>query len=112
MTTTVSSACSAFLIAVLVVAVATVSAQTASDFPGEPDKSMASAQESFAKGEKNKAAEHIEKAATWVRKESDKVAKDAKQGVKKAGKVSADEIGKFFKGLGDGITDLGKKLSG
>ena len=32
-------------------------------------------------------------------------------GLKKAGKVSTNEVGKFFKSLGDGIADLGQKLS-
>lgn len=32
-------------------------------------------------------------------------------GLKKAGKVSTNETGKFFKSLGDGIADMGQKLS-
>jgi hypothetical protein len=187
----------------LMVGIPTVDAQAPSDFTREPDKTMASAHESFVKGDMDKAADHIQKAAAYVRKEGDKVSKDAKLGVtnasdqlaklggevkkgtvksgdqlkktfaqvdhslakawhataeqaqksgkdattalknagaglegaakwsgtrlqegtqttvdslKKAGtkgvKTSADEIGKFFKGLGDGIADLGKKLSG
>jgi hypothetical protein len=198
MTTKFSSVWSAFLVAALMAAVPIAYAQAPSDFASEPDKSMASAHESFVKGDMNKASEHIQKAASWVRKEADKVSKDSKQGVmkaadqlsklsgdvkkgtvksgdqlkktfaqvdhslakawhataqqtqesgkdataalkkagagvegaakwsgnklqegtqasvdglKKAGKVSTDEVGKFFKGLGDGIADLGQKLS-
>src|SRR6266568_4260581 len=165
-----SSVWSAFLVAALMVAIPMVYAQTPGDFATEPDKSMANAQESFVKGDMNKAAEHIQKAAAYVHKEGAKVAKDAKDGVmkagdqlsklggevkkgavksgdqlkktfaqvdhslakawhataeqtqksgkdasgalKKAGKVSTEEVGKFFKGLGDGIADLGQKLSG
>jgi hypothetical protein len=32
-------------------------------------------------------------------------------GLKKAGKVSSNEVGKVFKSLGDGIADVGQKLS-
>jgi hypothetical protein len=106
MTRTVSSAWSAFLITVLVVAIATVSAQAPGDFASEPDKSMASAQESFARGEMDKAAEHIEKAATWVRKESDKVAKDARQGVIKAG----DQLSKLGGEVKKGTVKSGDQL--
>ena len=85
MTRRVSFVRSAFIVAVLMAAVSTAHAQAPSDFAGEPDKSMASAHESFAKGEMNQAAEHIQKAAAYVRKEADKVAKDTKDGVLKAG---------------------------
>ena len=46
---------------------------------------MANAHESFVKGDMNKAAEHIQKAAAYVHKEGAKVAKDSKEGVMKAG---------------------------
>jgi len=143
MTTRVPSVWSAFLVAVLMAAIPTVYAQAPSDFPAEPDKSMANAHESFVKGDMNKAAEHIQKAAAYVHKEGAKVAKDSKEGVKKAGdqlsklegaakwsgtklqdgtqasvdglkktgKVSTNEVGKLFKSLGDGIADVGQKLS-
>ena len=201
MTRRVSSVWSAFIVSVLMAAIPTVYAQAPGDFAGDPDKSMASAQESFVKGDMNKAAEHIKKAAASVRKEGGKVAKDAKQGVMKAGdqldrlggevkkgavksgdqlkktfaqvdhalakawhttaeqaqksgkdstdalkkagaglvgaakwsgtqmkdgtqaavegvqkagqgmKLGAEDIGKFFKGIGDGIADVGQKLS-
>jgi hypothetical protein len=76
---------SASIIAVLIAVMPTARAQTPGDFAGEPDKSMASAHESFVKGDTNKAADQIHKAAVYVKKEGDKVAKDAKGTVKKAG---------------------------
>jgi len=190
------------LAALLIAAAGTAYAQAPADFASEPDKSMASGLESFEKGDTNKAAQSIQKAAAYVRKEGDKVAKGAKGGVVKAGdqlaklggevkkgtvksgdqlkktfaqvdhslaqawhataeqtqksgndataalkkagagvegaakwsgtqlkegtqasidglkkagkgvKMGAEEAGKFFKGIGDGITDLGQKLSG
>jgi hypothetical protein len=188
----------AVLITCLIVALAAgipaVHAQAPKDFAGEPDKSMANAHESFVKGDMNKAAEHIHRAAVYVDRESKKVAKDARAGVVKAGdqlkkqgtvkseeelkktfahvdhelakawhttaeqaqksgkqatsalkmagqsvegaakwsgtqleegaqasvdglkkagkgvKLGAEDVGKFFKGIGEGIADLGKKL--
>lgn len=80
------SVLSMLIIAALMAAIPAVYAQTSpGDFTNEPDKTMASAHESFLKGEMNKAAEQINKAAAYVRKEADKVAKDTKEGVKKAG---------------------------
>ena len=198
MTGRVSFVRSACIIAAVFALVSVARAQAPSDFHGDPDKSMANAHESFVKGDMNKAAEHIQKAAAYVKKEADKVAKESKDsvlkasdqlsklgaevkkgavksgdelkktfaqvdhvrakawhataeqtqktgkdataalksageglegaakwsghqlqtgtqatvdGLKKAGKVSKDEVGKFFKGLGDGIADLGQKLS-
>ncbi len=202
MTGRVPSVGSVFLVAMLIAVIPTVHAQAPDEFAREPDKTMASAHDSFVKGDMNKAAEHIQKAAAYVRREGDRVAKDARQGVmqasdqltklggevkkgtvksgdqlkktfaqvdhslakawhttadqvqksgkdataalknagaglegaakwsgtqlqegtqasveglKKAGskgvKLGTEEIGKFFKGLGDGIADLGKKLS-
>ena len=70
--------------AVLMAGMPTVEAQAPGDFAREPDKSMASAQESFLKGDMNKAAEHIKKASTYVRTQAKKVAKDASKSVKKA----------------------------
>jgi hypothetical protein len=80
------------IVAVLIAA--RVYAQAPSDFASEPDKSMASAHESFLKGDMNKAADHIKKATAYVRTQEKKVAKDASKGVKKAGddleKLGAD----------------------
>src|SRR4030043_393926 len=77
---------SMLIIAVLMAAISAVYAQTPpGDFTNEPDKTMASAHESFLKGEMNKAAAQINKAAAYVNKEADKVAKDTKEGGKKAG---------------------------
>jgi hypothetical protein len=61
-----SSVRSAFLVAALMAAIPTAYAQAPSDFATEPDKTMASAHESFVKGDMNKAAEHIQKAAAYV----------------------------------------------
>jgi hypothetical protein len=163
---------SVIVCAVLMAAVPTVYAESPGDFAGEPVKSMANAQESFLKGDMNKAAEHIHKAAVYVRTEGGKVAKGASATVKKAGddldrlggevkkgavksddqlkktfaqvdhalakawhttaeqvqksgkdstdalkkagqgvKLGAEDVGKFFKGIGEGIADMGQKLS-
>ena len=81
-----------------------------SDFPDEPDKSMAAAHESFLKGDMKQASDQIGKASANVKKQADEVAKDAKSGVTKAageldklsqsvkaGTVkSADELNKSF----------------
>ena len=60
---------SASIIAVLIAVIPMARAQTPGDFAGEPDKSMASAHESFVKGDTNKAADQIHKAAVYVKKE-------------------------------------------
>src|SRR4030042_1928223 len=141
------SVCSMLSIAVLMAAISALYAQTSpGDFTNEPDKTMAAAHESFLKGEMNKAAEQINKAAAYVKKEADKVAKDTKEGEKKAGawiegaakwsvtqlkegthasieavkkvgkdatkgaKAGAGEVDKWFKGIGEGIDDVGRKL--
>jgi len=85
MTGYVSSVRNACIVAVLIAGIATARAQTASDFPREPDKSMAAAHESFLKGDLTKAAEHIAKAATDVRAQAKKVDKDAAKVLQKAG---------------------------
>ena len=64
---------------------AAVAATSSSDFTTEPDKSMAAAHESFLKGDMQKASASIEKAAASVKKESEKVAGNAKEDVKRAG---------------------------
>jgi len=69
MTWRISLVRSAFLVAVLMTAVPTVYAQAPGEFATEPDKDMANAHESFVKGDMNKAAEHIKKAAAYVHKE-------------------------------------------
>jgi len=116
---------SMLIILALIATILTVFAQTSpGGFTNEPDKSMAKAHESFVKGEMNKAAEFIAKAATYVKKEADEVAKDTKEGaqasveaVKKVGKeaakdvkAGAEEFDKLFKGISEGIEDLGRKL--
>jgi len=86
-------------IAVLMVVIPAVYAQKSSgDFTKEPDKTMAKAHESFVKGDINKAAEQIHKAAAYVKKEADKVAQDTKEGVKKA----ADDLDKLGQGVKKG----------
>ena len=106
MTTRVPSVWSAFLVAVLMAAIPTVYAQAPSDFPTEPDKSMANAHESFVKGDMNKAAEHIQKAAAYVHKEGAKVAQDSKEGVKKAG----DQLSKLGEEVKKGTVKSGDQL--
>src|SRR5215475_13290157 len=70
--------------ALLMTNIVTVYAQTPAEFSGEPDKSMATAHESFIKGDIHKATAEIKKAATYVHAQEKKVAKDAAPSVKKA----------------------------
>jgi hypothetical protein len=101
------SVLSMLIIAVLMAAIPAVYAQTSpGDFTNEPDKTMASAHESFLKGEMNKAAEQINKAAAYVKKEADKVAKDTKEGVKKA----ADDLDKLGQGVKKGTVKSSDEL--
>ena len=63
------SVLSMLIIAALMAAIPAVYAQTSpGDFTNEPDKAMASAHESFLKGDMNKAAEQINKAAAYVKR--------------------------------------------
>src|SRR4030042_3832691 len=106
------SVLSMLIIAVWMGAISAVYAQTSpGDFTNEPDKTMASAHESFLKGEMNKAAAQINKAAAYVKKEADKVAKDTKEGVKKAGD-DRDKLGQGVKkGTGKSSDELKKSLA-
>jgi hypothetical protein len=106
-----SSVWSAFLVAALMVAIPMVYAQTPGDFATEPDKSMANAHESFVKGDMNKAAEHIQKAAAYVKKESGKVAKDSKDGVMKAGDQLSKLGGEVKKGAVKSPDELKKTFA-
>ena len=83
-----------------------VHAQAPGDFASEPDKSMASANESFLKGDMDKAAEHIHKAAVYLRSEGDKVAKDASKPVKKA----ADDLERLGQNVKKGSVKSGDQL--
>ena len=101
------SVLSMLIIAALIAAIPTVYAQASpGDLTREPDKTMASAHESYLKGEMNKAAEQINKAAAYVRKEADKVATDTKEGVKKA----ADDLDKLGEGVKKGTVKSGEEL--
>jgi len=87
--------------AVVLVVVAAVSpalhAQThPSDFPDEPDKSMAAAHESFLKGDMKQASDQISKASASVKQQANQVAEDAKGGVNKAA-AELDELGQSVK---------------
>lgn len=75
---------SAFMALALVVAVSTAHAQAPADFAGDPDKTMASAHESFVKGNMKRAADQVDKAAAYVRKESGQVTKSTRAAVVKA----------------------------
>lgn len=66
------------------------------DFATEPDKTMAASHQSFVKGDTDKAAAQIHKAATYVRNESNQVATSAKAGLQKAGD-SLDKLGESVK---------------
>jgi len=110
MTRVISSMFSLCMVALVAIGIATVHAQAPADFAGEPDKSMASAYQSFVDGKMDKSAEQIKKAANYVRKQEKTVAKGAAAGVKSAaddldrlgaevkkGTVkSADELKKTF----------------
>jgi hypothetical protein len=67
---------------------------------------MASAHESFVKGEMDKAAEHIHKAAVYVRAEGGKVAKDAQKPVKAA----ADNLDRLSQNVKRGAVKSGDQL--
>jgi hypothetical protein len=83
-----------------------VGAQAPGDFSGEPDKTMATAHESFMKKDMNKAAEEIGKAAAYVRKQADKVSAGAKSGMKKAG----DDLDKVGQAVKKGTVKSGDQL--
>lgn len=100
------SALSAFIVAGLIAIIPAVYAQAPSDFASEPDKTMASAHESFLKGDMDKAAEHIRKAAVYVRTEGGKVAKDAQKPVKKA----ADDLDRLGQNVKKGTVKSGDQL--
>ena len=102
----VSSVLSGLIAVLMMTAVSTVFAQAPTDFPNEPDKSMASAHESFVKGEMNKAAEQIHKVAVYVREQSTKVAKSAQSGLKKAG----DDLDRLGQGVKKGTVKSGDQL--
>jgi hypothetical protein len=78
----------------------------AGGFKSEPDKSMAAAHESFLKGDMHKSAAEIDKAASWVKKQSDKVGEDSKAGMKSAG----DELDKLGEGVKTGTVKSGDEL--
>jgi len=74
-----------------------VQAQThPSDFPDEPDKSMAAAHESFLKGDMKQASDQISKASASVKQQANQVAEDAKGGVTKAA-AELDKLGQSVK---------------
>jgi len=58
-----------------------------------------------------KAGASLEGAAKWSGTKLQDGTQASVDGLKKAGKVSTNETGKFFKSLGDGIADMGQKLS-
>jgi hypothetical protein len=76
------------------------------DFTTEPDKTMAASHQSFVKGDTNKAAAQIHKAATYVRDESDQVAASAKADLQKAG----DALDKVGQGIKDGTVKSADEL--
>src|SRR5262245_45786007 len=79
-----SSVWSVSIVVVLMAGVAMVYAQAPGAPAVEPDKSMASADEAFAKGDMNKASDQIKKAAAYLHAQEKKVVKDASAGLKKA----------------------------
>src|SRR5258706_1658100 len=106
MTKRVFSVLSGFIAVLMLTAVGAVFAQAPADFPDEPDKSMASAHESFVKGEMDKAGEQIHKAAVYVRSQSAKVVKSAQNGVTKAG----DDLDRFGQDVKKGTVKSADQL--
>jgi hypothetical protein len=96
----------AFIVVVLVAALPAAHGQAPGDFAGEPDKTMASAHDSFVKGDMNKAASQIQKAAAYVRKEGGKVSTGAKEGVMKAG----DDLARLGTEVKKGTVKSGDQL--
>jgi hypothetical protein len=96
-----------FITMALITAVPALYAQApAGSFKSEPDKSMASAQESFEKGDKDKAAADIDKASQWVKKQADKVGEGSKAGMKSAG----EELDKLGEGVKKGTVKSGDEM--
>ena len=61
-----------------------------------------------------KAGEGVEAAAKWSGTQLKEGTQASVEGLKKAGKgvkLGAEDVGKFFKGLGEGIADIGQKLT-
>jgi hypothetical protein len=89
-----SSVWSVLVVGMLVAGVATAHAQAPAPPTVEPDRSMASANEAFAKGDMNTASEQIKKAAAYLRAQEQKVVKQTAAGLKKAAddldRLSAD----------------------
>ena len=88
----------AFLAAVLAGLPALYAQGATTEFKTEPDKAMAAAQESFAKGDLKAASADLTKAGDFVRKQSGEVAADSKAGLKSA----ADELDKLGAGVKNG----------
>ena len=72
------------VVVMLMAGAATAYAQATDALAVEPDKSMASDNEAFAKGDANKASDQIKKAAAYLHTQEKKVAKEASAGLKKA----------------------------
>jgi len=88
------SVLSMLIIAAWIVAIPAVYAQTSSgDFTNEPDKTMASATNRFSRGD-GQGSRADQQGSGLCEERGDKVAKDSKEGVKKAG----DELEKLGKG--------------
>jgi len=92
--------------ALLMTNIVTVYAQSQAEFSSEPDKSMATAHESFIKGDINKATAEIKKAATYVHAQEKKVAKDAAPSVKKA----AEDLDRLGTDVEKGMVKSGDEL--
>jgi len=93
--------------AALITAVPALCAQTATgSFKNEPDKSMAAAQESLEKGNKDKAAADLEKASKWVKKQADEVGRESSAGMKTAG----EELEKLGEGVKNGTVKSGDEM--
>jgi hypothetical protein len=107
MNTKTQSLLGGLLTAAFMTAVPVLYAQDATPtFKGEPDKSMAAAHEAFLKGEKDKAAKDIHKAARWIEKQSDKVGEGSKADMKSAG----EELDKLGEGVKDGSVKSGDEM--
>jgi hypothetical protein len=98
---------SRFFLTALVAAIPAAFAGTsAGDLPQEPDKTLAAAHASFLKGDREKAAADIHKAADYVRQEADKVGADSKAALKKSG----EDLDKFGDGVKNGTVKSADEL--
>ena len=82
----------ALVVSVISVLPAAYGQLSKADFKGEPDKTLATAHESFIKGDTKKAGEEIDKAGDYVKKEGRNMSEASKADMDKAG-ADLDKLG-------------------